>query len=137
MGTRVLLPLASEEEKQKMQINDLAFDFANRIMRLYTFLTQESQNKEFITSKQIYRSGTSIGANLNEAQHPQSDADFLSKASIALKEARETEYWLRLLYHNGYIDKTLYDSLNHDIDRILRILITITTKVKKRLGAKR
>ena len=63
----------------------------------------DSQYKELIISKQISRSGTSIGANLNEARHPQSDADFLSKANIALKEARETEYWLNLRHDRSAV----------------------------------
>lgn len=92
-----------------------------------------SQYKEFIISKQIFRSGTSIGANLNEARHPQSDADYLSKANIALKEARETEYWLNLLHDNGYINDSQFTSINTDLSRILRILVTIVGKVSKRL----
>lgn len=98
-------------------------------------MTEEdaSQYKEFIISKQIFRSGTSIGANLNEARHPQSDADFLSKANIALKEARESEYWLNLLRDNGYINDSQFTSLNKDLSRILRILVTIVGKVSTRL----
>ena len=96
----------------------------------------DSQYKEYIISKQILRSGTSIGANMNEAKHPQSDADFLSKSSIALKEARETEYWLNLLHDNGYLDDSQYLSLNHDLERILKILVTITSKVRTRLRGK-
>ena len=98
-------------------------------------MTEEdnSQYKEFKISKQIFRSGTSIGANLNEARHPQSDADFLSKANIALKEARETEYWLNLLHDNGYINDSQFASINTDLSRILRILVTIVGKVSKRL----
>ena len=130
-----LKPLMTEEEKSStdVSIHDLSFDFASRIIRLYQFLTEESDYKEFIISKQVFRSGTSIGANMNEARHPQSDADFLSKATIALKEARETEYWLKLLQANGYINDQSFDSLNKDLDRIIRILVTVTTKVRERL----
>lgn len=74
--------------------------FACRITRLFQYLIEDADYKEYIISKQIFRSGTSIGANLNEARHPQSDADFLSEANIALKEARETEYW-----HNQFFSK--------------------------------
>lgn len=70
---------------------------------------------------------------MNEASNPQSDADFLSKANIALKEARETEYWLNLLHDNGYINDGQFTSLNADLSRILRILVTIVGKVSKRL----
>lgn len=72
---------------------------------------------------------------MNEAQHPQSDADFLSEASIVLKEARESENWLRLLSDNGYLSTVQAESLLHDCSRINKILITITAKVKKRLNS--
>ena len=83
-------------------------------------------------SKQIYRSGTSIGANVREAQHPQSDADFLSKISIAFKEADETSYWLNLLHDNGYLNDAQFHSLDQDNQRLLRLLTSIvkTTKAK-------
>jgi len=71
---------------------------------------------------------------MNEAQHPQSDADFLSKASIALKEAREANNWIKLFADNGYLDSRMYESLYHDGQRIIKILITMTAKVKRRLN---
>lgn len=80
---------------------------------------------------QMLRSASSVSANLNEAKHPQSDADYLSKATIALKEARETDHWLRLLHDNGYLDENQFSSLNNDLDRILRILVTVTSKVRE------
>ena len=80
------------------------------------------------------RSATSINANMNEAQHPQSDSDFLSKASIALKESRESETWLHMLSDNGYLSTVQAESLLHDCSRINKILITITAKVKKRIN---
>ncbi|MCQ2112376.1 MAG: four helix bundle protein [Bacteroidaceae bacterium] len=125
--------LATEEEKGKMQIQDLSYDFANRIIRIYEYLTKESEYKEKVLSLQLLRSGTSIGANVNEAQHAQSDKDFLSKLSIALKEARETEYWLRLLRDNGYIDSTQAESLLYDCVRINKILIVIVRKISDKL----
>ena len=128
-----LKPLMTEEEKSSAKVEDLAYDFACRITRLFQYLTEDAEYKEFIISKQIFRSGTSIGANLNEARHPQSDADFLSKANIALKEARETEYWLNLLHDNGYVNDTQFSSLNSDLSRILCILVTIVGKVSARL----
>ena len=131
-----LKPLMSEEEKAVAKVEDLAYDFACRITRLFQYLNEDAEYKEYIISKQVLRSGTSIGANMNEAKHPQSDADFLSKSSIALKEARETEYWLNLLHDNGYLDDSQYLSLNHDLERILKILVTITSKVKTRLRGK-
>lgn len=95
--------LMTEEEKYSAKVEDLAYDFACRITRLFPYLTEDAEYKEFIISKQIFRSGTSIGANINEARHPQSDADFLSKANIALKEARENEFWLKLLHDRSAV----------------------------------
>ena len=90
--TRGVRALLTEEEKQKADIQALSYDYACRIVRLFQYLTEESETKEFVMSKQIYRSGTSIGANVREANHAQSDADFLNKMNIALKEADETDY---------------------------------------------
>ena len=133
-----LKPLLSEEEKSKAQILDLSYDFSCRIIRLYKYLNEGKLSKadrDIIDAlgRQLVRSATSINANMNEAQHPQSDADFLSKASIALKEARESENWLHLLADNGYISTVQTESLLNDCSRINRILITITSKVKKRI----
>lgn len=80
---------------------ELSKKFALRVIKLYQFLNEE--NKEFVISKQIYRSGTSIGANIAESINAQSKADFISKLSISLKEATETKYWLELLYDSGNI----------------------------------
>ena len=84
-----LAPLLTEEQKAAAGIQELSYDFSCRIIRLFQYLTEDSQYKEYTMSKQVYRSGTSIGANVTEAQHAQSDADFLSKMSIAYKEADE------------------------------------------------
>lgn len=84
-----LAPLMSEEAKSKANIQDLSYDFSCRIIRLYQYLTEDAEYKEYVMSKQVYRSGTSIGANVREGQHAQSDSDFLSKMSIAYKEADE------------------------------------------------
>ena len=137
-----LKPLMSEEEKKDAQILDLSYDFSCRIIRLYKYLNEGKLSKadrDIIDAlgRQLVRSATSINANMNEAQHPQSDADFLSKASIALKEARESENWLSLLRDNGYLEPRAAESLLFDCGRINKILITITSKVKKRInGAK-
>lgn len=84
-----LKPLMSEDQKTTANIQELSYDFACRIIRLFQYLTEDADYKEYILSKQVYRSGTSIGANTREAQHAQSDADFLSKMQIAHKEADE------------------------------------------------
>lgn len=89
-----LSTLMTEEAKSSANIQDLSYDFSCRIVRLFQYLNEDAEYKEYIMSKQIYRSGTSIGANVREAQHGQSDMDFLSKMSISLKEADETNYWL-------------------------------------------
>ena len=95
--------------------------FAARIVKLYTYLSKEK--KETVISKQIIRSGTSIGANANEAAYGVSQADFISKMQIALKETAETEYWLKLLFLSDYLDEKLADSLINDCLEIKRILI--------------
>ena len=102
---------------------DKSLDFAVRIVNVSKYLMNE--NKEYILSKQLMRSGTSIGANVAEAQRGQSKADFVAKMSIALKEANETYYWLKLLYRTEYLSKEEYLSMYADIDEILRILTAI------------
>ena len=134
-----LKPLMSEEEKSKAQILELSYDFSCRIIRLYKFLNEGKLSKadrDIIDAlgRQLLRSATSINANMNEAQHPQSDSDFLSKASIALKESRESETWLSLLRDNGYLEPRASESLLLDCSRINKILITITAKVRKRIN---
>ena len=129
-------PLMSEAEKEKAQVLELSYDFSCRIIRLYKYLNEGKLSKadrDIIDAlgRQLVRSATSINANMNEAQHPQSDADFLSKATIALKEARESENWLSLLRDNGYLEPRAAESLMNDCARINKILITITAKVRK------
>ena len=102
---------------------DKSFDFAVRVVNLYKYLTENK--KEYIISKQLMRCGTSIGANATEAQRGQSKADFAAKMGIALKEAYEAEYWVRLLYHTEYISKNAFDSLEKDILDLISILISI------------
>mgnify|MGYP002857484125 CR=1 FL=1 len=110
------------------QIEEKSFDFAARIVNLCRFL-QESQ-KEYVLSKQLLRSGTSIGANVAEAQHAQSRADFLAKMKIASKEASETQYWLKLLYKTEYLNETQYKSIRSDIDEIVSILVSICKTIQ-------
>lgn len=90
---------------------------------MYKYLTKE--HKEYVLSKQLFRSGTSIGANIMEAQHGQSHVDFTAKMNIALMEASETYYWLKLLYSTDYLSKQQYASLNGDILELLGILTAI------------
>ena len=104
--------------------------FAIRIIRLYQFLSLEK--KEFVLSKQLLRSGTSIGANAKEASRGQSRADFASKISVSLKEASESEYWLDLLYETEYISREEYTSLQQGLSEIIRILMSISRSVAPR-----
>ena len=128
-----LAPLMTEEQKQGASIHELSYDFGCRITRLFQYLTEDAEYKEYVISKQIYRSGTSIGANVRESKHAQSDADFLSKMSIAYKEADETDFWLNLLHDNGYINESQFESLNKDNDRILKILTSIVKTMKQKI----
>ena len=105
-------------------VKDKSKVFALRIIKLYTYLRDEK--REFVLSKQVLRSGTSVGANVREAQRGQSKPDFYSKMSIALKEADETAYWLELLYEGGFIDKSAYESIYADCDEIIKLLTSIT-----------
>lgn len=129
-----LSPLMSEDEKEKASIHELSYDFACRITRLYQYLTEDAEYKEYVQSKQLYRSGTSVGANIRESKHAQSDADFLSKMSIAYKEADESDYWLNLLHDNGYLDDMQFNSLIKDMVRILKILTSIVKTMRSKLG---
>lgn len=135
-----LAKLMTEDEKNapRVRIEVLAYDFSCRVTRLYKWLNEgrlSKADRDIVGAYglQMLRSASSISANMHEAQHPQSDADFLSKTNISLKEARETDHWLRLLKDNGYLDDNQYESLNQDLGRILRILITIVNKVSSRL----
>ena len=108
-----------------------SFAFALRIIKLYKYL--QNQQKEYILSKQLLRSGTSIGALIREAQYAQSKADFLNKLSIALKEANETDYWLQLLFESGFITQKMYESIQPEIAELLKLLISSTKKIKENL----
>lgn len=104
--------------------------FAARIVKLHRYLTKEK--KDTVIAKQIIRSGTSIGANVNEANYGQSKADFVAKMSIALKETAETEYWLRLLLLTDMITPSMGDSLLNDCLELKRLLIASVKTVKER-----
>ena len=111
-------------------IYEKSFQFAVRIVKLYKFLC--SEQKEFTLSKQLLRCGTSIGANIAEAQQAQSHADFISKLSIALKETTETKYWLQLMQATGYLTETQSDSMLSDCSELEALLVTILKKLKTR-----
>lgn len=107
-------------------IENKSFDFAVRIVNLYKYLAFEKQ--EYVLSKQLLRSGTSIGANVSEAQKAQTKPDFNTKMNIALKEANETYYWLRLLYKTDYLSDTEFKSIEPDIKELIAILTSICKK---------
>ena len=109
-------------------IKEKSYKFAIRIVRLYRYLVEEK--KEHILSKQILRSGTSIGALVHESKFAQSKKDFISKLSIALKEANESSYWLSLLFDTGYLTKAMYESIRPEIDEIIKILVSIVNSSK-------
>ncbi|HRT84606.1 MAG TPA: four helix bundle protein [Bacteroidales bacterium] len=118
---------------ESVDIRKLSYSFALKIIELYKFLLKK---KEFIISKQILRCGTSIGANVEEAQAGQTKKDFTAKMSIAAKEARETNYWLNLLkeseYLNGFHNKDdLINDLNIIIKTLTKIVKTSQEKIKK------
>ena len=108
-------------------LEEKSLKFAIRIVNLYKYLIDEK--KEFVMSKQVLRSGTSIGANIAEAQYAQSKADFLTKMHISLKEASETKFWLKLLYSTSYINDS-HTSIMNDCDELLKNL-TSTCKTTK------
>lgn len=112
-------------------VYEKAFKFSINVVNLYKYLSKEKS--EYILSKQILRSGTSIGANIKEGIEGQSKKDFLSKMNIALKEASETEYWLELLLATKYIDVKLFDSILEDCKELNRILTAIIKTTKNKL----
>ncbi|MCU0467108.1 MAG: four helix bundle protein [Arcicella sp.] len=112
-------------------IRQKTFDFAIRVVNLYKYIVTDK--KEYVLSKQLLRSGTSIGANVNEALYGQSKRDFISKLHISIKEASETKYWLELLNATGYLDEKEYNSIANDNVEILKILTSIIKTSKQNL----
>ena len=106
-----------------------SFEFAVRIVNLYKYLV--SRKKEYVMAKQLLRCGTSIGANVSEAQKAQSRADFHTKMNIAMKEANETYYWFRLLHRTSYLSAEQFTSLEKDIKEIIAIITAICKKTDR------
>ena len=113
-------------------LRDKSYFFALRVVKLYKHLI--NQHKEYTLSKQILRSGTSIGALVREAQYAQSAKDFINKLSIALKEANESEYWIMLLKDSGFITKKMHDSVQRDNKELIKILTASINTAKKKLS---
>ncbi|GAF03615.1 four helix bundle protein [Saccharicrinis fermentans] len=113
----------------KSLMQDKSYAFAVRIVKLSKYL---NENKEFVLSKQLLRSGTAVGALLREAEFAQSTADFISKQSIALKEANETIYWLDLLHDTDYLESKLFESIVADCKELVAMLISSIKKLKNK-----
>ena len=113
---------------KEIVIANLSLDFALRIVNLYKYLCDDKQ--EYVMSKQLLRSGTSIGANIAESEHAQSKADFLSKLYISLKEGNETKYWLTLLYKASYLTENEHESMMKDLRIIIGTLVNTIKKTK-------
>jgi four helix bundle protein len=118
------------DNSPKNVLKDKSYAFSIRAINLYKYLTK--RKGEYILSKQVLRSGTSIGANVAEADQAQSRADFISKLSIALKEAVETEYWLNLLHDSAYISEDGADSILLDCRELIKLLTAIIKTSKNR-----
>ena len=114
--------------KKDNVIQEKSYQFAIKIVKTSKYLVD--QKKEFILSKQLLRSGTSIGANVEEAIGGQSKKDFFAKLSISYKEARETKYWIRLLFDTDYINEPTKTELLNDCEEILRIIGSIQNTIK-------
>lgn len=115
-------------------VKNKSFDFAIHIVRLYQYLSIEK--KEFTLSKQLLRSGTSIGAMIREAEHAESKNDFIHKFAIAQKEANESIYWLELLKATDYLDEKEFKTINEDAITILKLVTSILKTTKRQLNTK-
>ena len=107
-------------------------DFSDRIVKMYKYLLKKKENNVDIL-KQVLRSGTSVGANTAESKFAQSEADFLTKLTIALKEANETKFWLKRLYAGDYLTDMEFKSIINDNEEIINILVKITGTMKQRM----
>lgn len=117
--------------KEKNVVAEKSFRFAVRVVNLYKYLCAE--RREFVLSKQLLRSGTSIGALIRESEHAQSKADFINKVNIALKEANETEYWLLLLRETEYLAEMEFNSIIEECRELIRLTASIVKTTKLNL----
>jgi four helix bundle protein len=117
--------------KRKNIVKDKSFNFSLRIIKMFKYL---HGNHEYVMSRQVLRSGTSIGAMIRESEHAESKADFIHKLAIAQKEANETGYWLELLYKSDYLEQDNFESIYNDLEEIQKLIssIIITTKTNLR-----
>jgi four helix bundle protein len=117
--------------KSKGILKEKSLKFAIRIVKLYQYLSDNK--KEFVLSKQVLRSGTSVGAMIREAEHSESKADFIHKMAIAQKEINETLYWLELLHETDYLELVEYNSLNNDATELIKMITSTIKTTKKNL----
>ena len=119
-------------ERRGNVIVEKSEQFADRILKMYKYLSKKREGNSDIL-KQIVRSGTSIGANVSESKFAQSEADFLTKLTIALKEANETKFWLNRLYAGNYLNELEFNSIIKDCEEIISILVKITGTLRKKV----
>ena len=119
-------------ERRENIIVEKSEQFADRIVKMHKYLSSKrAGNSDML--KQIVRSGTSIGANVSESKFAQSEADFLTKMTISLKEANESKFWIKRLYAGGYLTEKEFDSIIKDNEEIISILVKITETMKRKL----
>ena len=116
---------------EKFVLREKSFNFALRCVKLYRYLC--INQKEYVISKQLLRSGTAVGALISEGKYAESKPDFIHKYHIALKECNETLYWIKLLFHSKYITEQAYKSLITDLEELLRLITSSIVTVKKNL----
>ena len=119
-------------KRERSLLLDKSEVFSGRILKMYKYLS--SDKNELIISKQILRSGTSIGANISESRNAQSNADFINKLNIALKEADETLYWIKILHNGEYINEKEYESIYNDADELVKLLVSSIKTLKQKNG---
>jgi four helix bundle protein len=127
----VIDPVEGGEMRNNV-VKDKSFAFAIRMVKLSRFL--QENDREYVLSKQIMRSGTAIGALVREAEQAESKIDFVHKMAISLKEANETDYWIELLYQTEFIDESGYESVRADVKELIRLLTSIIKTTKKGIG---
>ena len=117
--------------RKKNILREKSFTFSVRIIKLYKYL--KSKHDEYILSRQIIRSGTSIGALIRESENAESKRDFIHKLNISLKETDETQYWLELVYETEFITKKMFDSINTDVEELIKLLVASVKTSKENL----
>lgn len=126
--------MKNSRQREDSLLHTRSYDFALRIVDMNKYLRE--QKGEFVLSKQILRSGTAIGALIRESEFAQSQADFVNKLSVALKEANETDYWLNLLHDSHYLNEVSFISMENDCGELIALLVSSIRTVKNKLMKK-